>query len=103
MKNQNQSRTVEESRYVILDTNILSRLSKETFGEKITLLLKETQSINPGWGIAISDITTFEVLDRLPYKKEAGAFTILNQFEYYAVDRNILTLAGKLGVSLQRL
>lgn len=91
-----------ELRNIILDTNILSRLGPSGIGQLITDFLQGLLVATPGWGLAISDVSVFEILNEIPADKEGEASKLLAGFAHYAVDQNILLAAAQLGCVYKR-
>ena len=85
----------KNQRYIILDTNIISSFSNENFGEKILEVLREV--VGYGFGIAISDLTYFELLNEASPEKEHKMISALNGVTRFFIKRNILIAAGHLG------
>lgn len=84
--------------YLILDTNIFSKLEEDTeIGKQIFVYLKDLLSRSPGWGLIISEFTLFETVNELPIKKEVKMANLLNSFTTFAVDKENLFIAGHLG------
>lgn len=89
--------TIANTRYLILDTNVISRFGTEKFGKQIVEYLRGLITSSVGWGIALSGITTFECLNEVPCAGEAELTTLLNQFPKYPVDEEALMTAAHLG------
>lgn len=86
------------TKIVLLDTNIISKLSSEKLGEMIYGYLNGFLKVNPDWSFAISDFTYFELLNGLSSDKENEVTAFLDSsFPFYAVDREILRKAAHLG------
>lgn len=82
-------------RYILLDTNIISSFSNESLGAKIIEVLKEIVSFD--YGIAVSDLTYFELLNEASIEKEQKMITALNGVTRFYVKRDILIAAAHLG------
>ncbi|HEU0080745.1 MAG TPA: hypothetical protein VFQ72_01820 [Candidatus Paceibacterota bacterium] len=85
------------TRFLILDTNILSYLDNEKFGKQIIAFIKDLFDKSPGWGIAISNITIFEAVNELPVEKEEDMTETLAGVPSYEIDKETLILAAHLG------
>jgi len=85
----------KNKRYILLDTNIISSLSNESLGQKIIEVLKEINSL--GYGIAVSDVTYFELLNEATIKKEQKMVAVLNGITRFYVKQDILIAAAHLG------
>jgi predicted nucleic acid-binding protein len=85
----------KNQRYILLDTNIISSFSNENLGEKILLILRE--AVGYGYGIAISDLTYFELLNEASPEKEAKMVSTLNGVTRFYIKRDILIAAAHLG------
>lgn len=53
--------------------------------------------LSPGWALAISDVTFFEILNEIPKNKEAKALSELNKFPRFEVSQEMLMTAARLG------
>lgn len=82
-------------RYIILDTNIISYFSKIECKEKILEVLRYAVSL--GYGLAISDITYFELFNEIPVKKEQEMVSVLANISRIYVKKKILVAAAHLG------
>lgn len=85
----------KNQRYILLDTNIISRFSNNSLGEKILNVLKEVVSM--GYGIAISDLTYFELLNCTSPEKEHQMVSVLDGITRFYVKKDILVAAAHLG------
>lgn len=85
----------KNQRYIILDTNIISGFSNEDLGSKILEILKEVADY--GYGIAISDITYFEILNEASLDKEQKMVSVLNGISRFFVKKDIMIAAAHLG------
>lgn len=86
------------NKYLILDTNIFSRLSDDgEVGKKIVDYLNSLINRSPGWGLAISGFTLFETLNEIPHKEELKIAGRLATFPFYDVDKVQLYTAAHLG------
>lgn len=81
-------------KYILLDTNIISSFSNENLGEKIIEVLKEVVSL--GYGIAVSDLTYFELLNEAAVEKEQKMINTLNGVTRFYVKKDILIAAAHL-------
>jgi predicted nucleic acid-binding protein len=85
----------KSQRYLLLDTNIISRFSNENFGEKVIAILREAAGY--GYGVAISDLTYFELLNEASPETEVKMVSVLNGITRFYVKKDILIAAGHLG------
>lgn len=85
----------KNQRYILLDTNIISSFSNESLGEKIISVIKEVVAF--GYGLAISDITYYELLNEASIDKEQKMIAVLNGLTRYYVKQDILIAAAHLG------
>lgn len=96
------TKTPVSERYLILDSNILSRASSSTdgpgpIGNIIIPYLQEVLNRSPGWDIAISAATIFEVTDRSPIKEEVRLERAVEGMKIFDVNIEVLRCAGRLG------
>lgn len=103
-KNMENSQTQEnnQTRYLILDTNILSRAGahidrKNVVGSLITEYLRDILSKSPNWDIALSSVTLFELTDRSSLENEVINAQAINGMKVFDVNQDILRCAGRLG------
>lgn len=82
-------------RYVLLDTNIISSFSNESFGVEIIKVLREVFSL--GYGLAVSDLTYFEILNEASMEKEQKMVNALNGITRFYVKLDVLIAAAHLG------
>lgn len=85
----------KNKRYIILDTNIISSFSNEELGQKILEILREAVAL--GYGIAISDITLFEVVNGTSVDTEIKMEQTLGGVERFYIKKDILLGAAHLG------
>lgn len=84
----------KDQRYILLDTNIISGFSNQILGEKILDVLREIHNL--GYGIAISDLTYFELLNEASLEKEKKMIGALNGITRCYVKKNVLIAAAHL-------
>lgn len=85
----------KNQRYILLDTNIISNFSSNNLGEKILTILREV--VDYGFGIAISDLTYFELLNEASPEKEHKMISTLNGVTRFYIKKDILIAAAHLG------
>ncbi len=82
-------------RYIILDTCIISCFSNEDLGNKILDILREAVAL--GYGIAISDITLFEVINGTGLDTEVKMMETLKGVDRFSLKQDVLFAAAHLG------
>lgn len=98
MKNFKQD--VPPQQYIIFDTNILQySTSKHTTAPFIQYL---SDVIGRGFGLAISEITIFELLSGATVKQERARFQTLSLFKRYKISEQVLVGAAQLATLYQR-
>lgn len=85
----------KDKRYIILDTNIISCFSNKDLGNKILDVLREATGL--GYGIAISDITLFEVINGAGLDTEVKMNSTLVGVDRFYIKKDILFAAAHLG------
>lgn len=84
----------KNKRYIILDTNILSSFSNADLGNKIIDILREV--VGYGYGIAISDITIYELVNESSFQKELQMTNTFAGISRYFCKRTELTAAARM-------
>jgi len=79
---------------VLLDTNVISRIDSSPVGTQITLYLLDL--IRRGFGLAISDITIYELLRGNSKEKEEKMLKHLDAFFRYFLTNSVLIAAAQL-------
>jgi predicted nucleic acid-binding protein len=82
----------KDKRYILLDTNIISRI--DILGTQLIEIIKEL--IGYGYGIAISEITIFELFNEVSVKKEVQIMNTLQGLVRFQVRKNTLVAAAHL-------
>lgn len=85
------------TRYLILDTNILSAFGDTGFGPQVVEYLENLIETSPGWGLAITDATLYESLNEIPFSEEEALSRHLDKIPSYPINRNTMLLAADLG------
>ncbi len=78
----------------VLDTNILQYLQKSVFSTDLADFITRFRERDSK--PKISDISLCELLSGCNHNQEVASLKILNQFERYSIDEDILTVAAKL-------
>lgn len=77
---------------VIVDTNVIRYISKKEIAPILLNYLKEL--ISRGFGLSISAITQFEMLEGAPKEKEKDILAKLSLFKNYQIDFKVLVLSS---------
>ena len=105
-QNNTQPNNEKPSRYLIFDTNTLSRASacrggisksNDQVAKLIIDYLKSVFAVSPGWGVAISSVTLFELIDESSVEEEIKIENALNGVQTFLIDEVVLRIAGRLG------
>jgi len=94
MKNST-SNTSRPLRYILLDTNIFTNLNNKQLNEQITFLLQD--AVSKGYGLGISQLSIFELLDSASLQNEIKAFSIISGLKQFKILQGVLITAGHLG------
>lgn len=94
MKNST-SKTSKPLRYVLLDTNIFTNLNNKQLNEQVIYLLQD--AVSKGYGLGISQLSIFELLDSASLQNEIKAFSIISGLKQFKILQRVLIAAGHLG------
>lgn len=84
----------QPKQYILLDSNIVQYAADKFASVEIVPYLQEL--MNRGFGLAISDITIYELLKGANVKKENEMLQTLNLFQTYFVTQQVLLAAARL-------
>lgn len=89
------------TRYLILDTNIVSRSvslneSRGSLGAQIVEHLRDLLGRSPGWEIAISEISIFELSNFKDPAREVEHSNAVNELHTFAINSEVLRAAARL-------
>lgn len=85
----------KSTRNILLDTNIVSFIENEEKRERIISILKE--AVELGYGIAVSELVYFELLNEASIEKEYTIFTNLDGVPRFSISKKVAIVAGRLG------
>jgi predicted nucleic acid-binding protein len=84
------AKPAKDKRYILLDTNIISSFANDALGSKLLEVLREVVAM--GYGLAISDITYFELLNEASPEKEVKMLNVLGDITTFWVTTKTLIL-----------
>ena len=93
-KMSNHNNSSEEKQYIILDTNILCYIGDKILGDLVNQYLFDL--LSRGFGLAISDISFFELLQGSNNEKENEGLDLLGQLKQFGLDRDVCITASRL-------
>ena len=78
----------------VLDANILQYLQKSSFADQLTAYITGLRKgdVKP----KISEVSLCELLSGCNSQQESASLKVIEQFEKYSIDRDVLTVAAKL-------
>ncbi len=79
---------------IILDTNILQYINNQKILAQLLSYLSDL--VKRGFGLAISEVTYYELLSGTTAKQEEDGLNILNNFTKYVVELRVLVAASQL-------
>ena len=80
--------------YIILDTNIIQYIGDRHIGADLMQYLLDV--VKRGFGFAISEVSTYELLSGATIRQEQQVSAILSNFMKYSVDSSVLITASQL-------
>ena len=82
-------------RYIIIDTSIVENFTQKGLEDQILSALRD--AVQNQYGLAISNITIFELLDTATVDNELKATNALMGLKRFYVNTRVLTAAARLG------
>lgn len=79
---------------IILDTNILQYIGNKKIAPGLLVYLADL--VNRGFGLAISEISCYELLSGTTIKQEQEGLNLLEKFVRYTVDIQVILAASQL-------
>lgn len=87
----------KSTQYVIIDSDVIDRFSKDPLGIGDGIYKDLSSAIEAKYSLAYSEVTLFELMDEIPPEDEQRVFDELNGIIPFPVTKEVLSAAGRVG------